>query len=158
MSQDRYFIYWAVRGWALYFLEESPGDILGPIAGSVWGPYNGVRLPWQDGAKFRGRAGGIEQHLRRHADGFLVVSENHLRGSPARAGQMLHNLANYAAEGFSDGDSAPSGPFVFMGETTPPNLVDCRWTGAKSRPAHRDSGQRRPRVLAIRRSSRVFER
>jgi hypothetical protein len=106
----------------IFFGPESPGDILGPIAASVLGPYDSVRLPWQDGVKFRGRSSRradiIERHLRLNADGFVVVDRNSLRGSQRNAGQLLHQLATDAAEGFSDGNSGERSPFVFMGETT----------------------------------------
>jgi hypothetical protein len=105
----------------IFFGPESPGDILGPIAASVWGPYDSIRLPWQDGLKFRGRsscrADVIERHLRLHAEELVVVDENSLRGSQRKAGQLLHDLGTLAAEGFSDGNSGERSPFVFMGET-----------------------------------------
>jgi hypothetical protein len=105
----------------IFFDPQSPCDILGPLAATVWGIYDRVRLPLMRKSVGRGsgRTASLEDSLRRHADGFLVLDQNYLRGSLRRAGQMLHEVAGYAAEGFNDGTDS-SGPFVFMGETKYP--------------------------------------
>jgi len=45
------------------------------------------------------------------------LGRDQLWGPPRQAGEMLHKLATYAAEGFSEGDRNRSGPFVVIGET-----------------------------------------
>jgi hypothetical protein len=101
----------------VFFDSQSPCDILGPLAATVWGLYDHVRLPLIP--KSVGRGSGptdsVEDCLRQHADGFLVLDQNYLGGSLRRAGQMMHEVAQYAAEGFNDG-----GRFMFMAETKYP--------------------------------------
>jgi hypothetical protein len=102
------------KGWGVIFYDpQSSGDILGPLAASLSGAYDHVRLPSHLGSRDR----DFEQYLWQHADGFLAVGRDHLRGLPRQAGEMLHKLATYAAEGFSEGNRDRSGPFVFIGET-----------------------------------------
>jgi hypothetical protein len=121
----------------IFFDPQSPCDILGPLAATVWGPYNDVRLPLmrKSVGGGSGRTDGVEQWLRLHADGFLVLDQNHLRGSLRGAGQMLHEVAQYAAEGFSDGSPDLTGSFVFMGETNRPPEALLRAAGLELDPS-----------------------